>query len=78
MKTKRLLLLVTFVFITLMIGCEKECDCTYYSEEKVNNGSWTTTYESKWDDCKEEDFGTSVYTAYDGDKYYTHTYVKCR
>jgi hypothetical protein len=73
---KRLFLIIA---IGLLFSCTKECDCTYYSQQSTTaNPTWKTTYESKWDSCEEEDFGTSEYTHYDGTKTKTHTYVKCK
>ena len=73
---KRIFLIIAIGFLS---SCTKECDCTYYSEESTTaNPTWKTTYESKWDGCSEDDFGTSEYTHYDGTKTKTHTYVKCR
>lgn len=70
-----------FIAVSLitLVSCTKECDCTYYSEESTTaSPSWKTTYQSKWDDCEEKDFGTSTYNHYDGTVTKTHTYVKCK
>ena len=73
---KKLLIAVSLI---ALVSCTKECDCTYYSEESTTaNPTWKTTYQSKWDDCEEDDFGTSEYTNYDGTKTKTHTFVKCK
>lgn len=74
MKTILILALALSLF-----SCTKECQCTYYSEESTTaNPTWKTTYESKWDSCEEEDFGTSIYTHTDGSVTKTHTFVKCK
>lgn len=67
------------VSLIILVGCTKECDCIYYSEESTTSSpTWKTTYQSKWDDCEEDDFGTSEYTHTDGSVTKTHTYVKCK
>ena len=73
---------ITLVIAAIcLISCTKEemCDCTYFSEEKTSkNPTYKVTYQSTWDGCDNEDFGTSIFTHYDGTTTTTHTYVKCK
>jgi hypothetical protein len=56
------------------------CDCEYVTYEKnpYTNG-WVETYRSYWDaSCYNEYLGQSVYTDWDGGKWYTKTYIECK
>lgn len=72
---------VIFILLIILAGCEYNyCDCDYvvYENTPYTDG-WVETYRSYWDvSCYDELLDKSVYTDFEGQKWYTEIYIECR
>lgn len=76
---KKVVLVVTIVFLGMFTSCEQTCDCQYVTYDTDENGNWKESYRSTWDaSCDSETLDESKYTSWDGTVSYSRTEIECR